>query len=105
MTKFSGLIGYVKTEETSPGIWETVETKKFYKGDLVRNQRRWESSDQLNQNLTVTNEISIVADKFAYENLEAIKWVSVYGSKWKVNSVTLNYPRINLTIGGVYNGG
>ena len=106
MAKFSGLIGYVKTQETSPDIWETVETARQYRGDLVRSQRRWESpADHPNEDLTVSNEISIVADKFAYENLDAIKWAEVYGSKWKVNSVTLNYPRINLTLGGVYNGG
>lgn len=106
MAKFSGLIGYVQTQETSPDIWETVETTRKYRGDLVRSQRRWESpEDHPNEDLNVSNEISIVADKFAYENLNAIKWVEVYGAKWKVNSITLNYPRINLTLGGVYNGG
>ena len=106
MAKFSGLIGYVMTVETSPDIWETVETARRYRGDIVRNQRRWEvTADHINEDLTVTNEISIIADKFATENLNAIKWVEVYGSKWRVNSITLNYPRINLTIGGVYNGG
>lgn len=105
MAKFSGSIGYVKTEETSPGIWDTVETVKKYTGDLIRNQRRWTTEDYPNENLTVSNEISILADKFAYDNLDAIKWVEVMGSKWKVNSVTIDYPRITLTIGGVYNGG
>ena len=105
MAKFHGYIGFVKTEEVSPDIWDTVETKKFYRGDLIRNQRRWENSETINENLTISNEISIVADKFAYENIDAMKWVEVMGAKWKVNSVTIDYPRITLTVGGVYNGG
>lgn len=106
MAKFYGSIGFVKTVETEADVWETVETVKRYCGDLVRNQRRWEDkSDTINENLTVSNEVSIVADKFAYDNLDAMKWVEVMGSKWKVNSVTIDYPRIVLTVGGVYNGG
>ena len=106
MAKFSGRVGYVKTVESIPDIWTTTETVKPYRGDLIRDQRRWEgTADHPNEDLTVSNEVSIVADKFAYENLDAIKWVEVYGAKWKVNSVTLAYPRINLTLGGVYNGG
>lgn len=105
MAKFYGNIGFVKTMETSPDIWETVETVKRYRGDLVRNQRRWEDSESINEDLTISNEISIVADKFAYENIDAMKWVEVMGAKWKVNSVTIDYPRITLTVGGVYNGG
>lgn len=105
MAKFYGSIGFVKTVETSPDIWETVETVKRYRGDLIRNQRRWENGDTVNENLTVSNEVAILADKFANENLDAIKWVEVMGSKWKVNSVTIDYPRITLTVGGVYNGG
>ena len=105
MAKFSGKIGYVKTQETFPGIWDTVETAKKYTGNLIRNQRRWTDNEYPNEDLTLSNEISIIADKFAYDNLDAIKWVEVMGSKWKVNSVTIDYPRITLTIGGVYNGG
>lgn len=105
MAKFYGNIGFVKTMETSPDIWETVETVKRYRGDLVRNQRRWEDSESINEDLAISNEISIVADKFAYENIDAMKWVEVMGAKWKVNSVTIDYPRITLTVGGVYNGG
>lgn len=105
MPKFYGAIGFVKTVETSPGIWEASETVKKYCGDLVRNQRRWEQGEVINEQLTVSNEISIVADKFAKENFDAIKWVEVMGHKWRVNSVTITYPRIVLTVGGVYNGG
>lgn len=105
MAKFYGNIGFVKTVETTQDIWDTVEEPRPYCGDLVRNQRRWENSGSVNEDLTISNEISIVADQFAYDNLNAMKWVEFMGSKWKINSVTVDYPRIVLTIGGVYNGG
>lgn len=105
MAKFYGNVGFVKTVETIPDVWDTVEDPRPYCGDLVRNQRRWDNSNSVNEDLTVSNEISIVADQFAYDNLNAMKWVEFMGSKWKINSVTIAYPRIILTIGGVYNGG
>ena len=105
MAKFYGKIGFVKTAEQEKDIWVTTEDVRSYCGDLVRNQRRWETSNSVNEDLNVSNEVSIVADQFAYDNLNAMKWVEVLGSKWKINSVTIDYPRISLTIGGVYNGG
>lgn len=105
MAKFYGNIGFTKLEETGVDIWEPVETIKPYRGNLNRNQRRWSNGESVNENIDVSNEISIVADDFLNENLGSIKWVEVMGSKWKVNSVTIDYPRVTLTLGGVYNGG
>jgi hypothetical protein len=105
MAKFYGKIGFVTMEETLPDVWEPTETPKDYFGDLVRNQRRWSNGESVNENLDISNEISILLDDFLQENYGAIKWVEVMGQKWKVNSITLEYPRIRLTLGGVYNGG
>ena len=105
MAKFCGTIGFASTVETSPGIWEPIVTPKKYTGDLLRNQRRWERSEHPNEDLNISNEVSILADEFLQSNIGAVKWVEVYGAKWMVNSVTIDYPRITLTLGGVYNGG
>ncbi len=105
MAKFYGNIGFTVQEETAPDIWEPIEKVVPYKGDLRRNQRRWTNGESVNEDLEVSNEISIIADDFIMENLGAVKWAEVMGSKWKVNSVTIDYPRITLTLGGVYNGG
>ena len=104
MAKFYGKVGFVQTVETSPGIWEPVTTPRTYYGDITRNQRRWQSRSEVNEDLNVSNEISILADPFAYENVNAIKWVEFMGSKWLVNWVDIDYPRIKMTLGGVYNG-
>lgn len=76
----------------------------MYYGDLTHNTRRLQSAEQLNDNINVANEISIVADPFANENFHSMRYVEFMGAKWKVTSVEVQYPRLILTMGGVYNG-
>ena len=104
MAKFFGAIGYFVTKETSPGVWEEDISERSYYGDLVRNVRKTQSSDGLNDDINVANEISIVADPFANENFHSMRYVHFMGAKWKIMSVEVQYPRLILTIGGVYNG-
>lgn len=104
MAKFYGAIGYAETVETTPGVWKEQITERKYYGDLIRNTRRLETADQLNDNINVSNEISIVADPFAISNFHSMRYVELMGAKWKVSSVEVRYPRLILTVGGLYNG-
>lgn len=104
MAKFYGTIGYVKTVETEPGMWEEQKTERQYSGELVKNTRRLESSGGVNDNVNISNEVSIVADPYAYENFHAMRYIKFMGAKWKISNVEVRYPRLILTIGGVYNG-
>jgi hypothetical protein len=104
MAKFHGKIGYVQTEETSPGVHSEVITERVYKGDLLRNSQKWENGDNLNPNFNINNRFSIVADAYAYENFPYIRYIYWMGTKWEVNSVTVDRPRLILTVRGVYNG-
>lgn len=104
MAKFYGYVGYVRTVETSPGIWEEVAEERRYSGDITRNTRRWDRSDYLNDDLTINNTISIVSDRFASENIFAMRYVKWMGSCWKITNVEVARPRLILTLGGVYNG-
>lgn len=105
MAKYYGAIGFSHTyeDENSPGDWVTGIVEKKYKGEVLRNKRNWQDSGHLNDNLTIKNEISILADEFAYRNLHEICYVTWLGTKWKVSEIEIQYPRLNLTIGGVYN--
>lgn len=103
MPKWYGKIGYGVTEETSPGVWTEEIVERQYYGDIIRNLRRLETSDQVNDNVSVSNEIGIVSDPYAFENFHSIRWVEFMGSKWKVTSVEVQYPRLLLSLGGVYN--
>ncbi len=102
MARFYGNVGYAKSEETAPGVWEDSITVRPYYGDVIRNTRRWENGEGVNDNLTINNQISIVADAYAYQNFHAIKYVEWMGSKWKVSSADVERPRIILNVGGVY---
>lgn len=105
MAKFFGKVGFAETEETAPGVWTPKVVEREYFGDLTRNIRRYDSAAQLNDNLNVVNEISIVSDPYACQNFHSIRFVEFMGAKWKVMTAEVAYPRLILTIGGVYNGG
>lgn len=105
MAKFYGLIGFTTQVETHPDVWEPIENALPYRGDILRNQRKWTNGESVNEDLDISNEISIVADDFMTENLGAMKWVELMGTKWKITSISLDYPRVTLSLGGVYNGG
>lgn len=104
MAKWFGKIGFAETKETTPGVWEEQITEREYFGDLTRNTRRLQSSENLNDNITVDNEISIVADPFANQNFHAMRYVEFMGTKWKVLTVEVQYPRLILSLGDIYNG-
>lgn len=104
MGKFFGAIGYAETKETAPGVLEEIITERNYKGDVIRNARRLENGEHLNDNVNVNNSISIVADGFAYQNIFSIRYVTWMGARWKVTNVEVQRPRLILTIGGVFNG-
>lgn len=105
MNKWFGKIGYVQEVQTAPSVWTNEETVREYYGDVIRNTSRWSTNhDSTNDDLTINNQISIVTDPFAYQNFHSMKWIEFMDTKWKITSVEPKYPRLILTIGGVYNG-
>ena len=104
MAKYYGEIGFVDTVETSPGIWEEKIIIRHYAGDVTRNTRRYNAvNDQINDNLNISNDISIVADPYASQNFHKIRYITYMGSKWKINNVEVNFPRLILHISDIYN--
>ena len=104
MAKFYGVIGYAVTKETAPGVWTEEIAEQSYYGDLTRNMRRLQDSGDLNDDINVANEISIVADPYANANFHSMRYVAFMGAKWKISKVEVQYPRLILTLGGVCNG-
>lgn len=104
MAKFYGMIGYEITEETEPGIYEEKIVENAYIGDVIKNSRRLQDAGKVNDDITVSNRISIIADPFANNNFHSMRYVEIMGAKWKITEVEVEYPRLILTIGGLYNG-
>ena len=104
MGKWFGRIGYAEQLEATPGVWEEKIVERNYYGDVVRNYRKLEPSGEVNDNINVSMEISIVADPYAIQNFHAMRYIEYMGSLWKLSNVEVNYPRLILQIGGLYNG-
>ena len=105
MAKFYGKIGYIETVEIEPGLWVEQITEHSYYGDVLQNFRKLENSGSVNDNVNVSNRISIVADPYANEHFYAMRYVEFMGTKWKISNVEVQRPRLILSIGGVYNNG
>lgn len=102
--KFYGKIGYGETVETSPGVWEEQITERDYFGDVIRNSNRFQGTNKVNDDLNITNDISIIADPYALKKFCFMRYVIFMGVKWKITNVEVQYPRLIISIGGVYNG-
>lgn len=104
MGKFYGKVGYMITEEIRPSVWLPKEVVKTYYGDSFVPATRWQENGKVNGDISLRNQVSIVADGFAYQNFPFIKYVEWMGTKWSVESIRVERPRLILTLGGVYNG-
>ena len=104
MAKWFGEIGFAETVETSPGVYKEQFTKRKYYGDVIRNSRRLQTTDKVNDDINISNQISIVSDPYAEDHIYAMRYAEFQGAKWKVSDVEVQRPRLLLTLGGLYNG-
>lgn len=104
MAKWFGKIGYAVTSETRPGIWEEVIIERNYYGDMTRNSRRLQATSQVNDDININNELSIISDPYAMNSFHAMRYAEFMGTKWKITNVEVQYPRLILSLGGLYNG-
>lgn len=107
MAKFYGAVGFAESNvETAPGVFRDVVVEHPYYGDIVRNTRQLREDEKVNDDLSTTNSISIVADPYARDHFFAIRFVEWAGTVWKVSNVDASTPpRLILELGGVWNGG
>lgn len=108
MSKWFGKIGFSFRSETSPGIWGETVVERDYYGDLLRVNRQLATNPNVqettNDDIQISNEISIYADPFAYEHFSSMKYITFMGARWKVKTIDVRYPRLILKLGGVYHG-
>lgn len=104
MAKWSGKIGFANHVDAGNDVWTEEIEERSYKGDLLQNFIRNQPANQLNDDLTITNKISIVADPYADQNFPMMRYATIKGVKWKITNVEVLRPRLILTVGGVYNG-
>lgn len=105
MARTSGVIGFGISEEIRPGVWEDSIVERKYRGELLQNYNyRFQTSDQVNDDISLSSKISIVADQYAFKNFHTMRYIEFMGAKWKITSVEPSYPKLILSVGGLYNG-
>ncbi len=107
MAKYCGMIGFRETVETEAGIWEPSITEHRHYGEVIKNYVRnaYEAEyTTTNKTPQCNNTLSILADPYAFENFHNIIYAVYMGTKWTVSNVEVQYPRLLLSLGGVYSG-
>lgn len=105
MPRFYGRIGFVKEDvEVRPSIHESVIEERLYSGELYKNYARIQGAEKPTDDFSINNDISIVADPYALNNFAYMRYIEFMGSLWEVQSVTVEYPRLRISFGGLYHG-
>ena len=104
MAKWYGMIGFADNVEVVPGVWEDDIVEKPYFGELTRNTRKLQDSGEINKNINISNQISILADPYTSDNFYKMRYATFGGTKWTITDVEVEYPRLKLSLGGVWNG-
>ena len=104
MGRYYGRVGYSETVETTPGVWVDKITERNDYGDVIQYRSKWKNGVDLNDDLKVSTIISVLADEYAYEHFSRLKYVEWMGVLWKVIDIAPKRPRLELTLGGEYNG-
>lgn len=102
--KYYGAIGYGETKEIRPGVWEEQIEERAYYGDILRCRQQFQAAGKVNDDMTLTNEFSILADPYALEKYAFMRYIVYGGIRWRINDVELQYPRLIIRVGGVYHG-
>lgn len=103
--KFRGPVGFVEIVEKRPGVKTSEAVEHSYSGDVLKRSIRFHSeSSTVNDSISPSNQISILADPYARNHMGSIRYVKWQGTAWKVTEVSVQHPRLILTLGGAYNG-
>ena len=107
MARYYGRIGFLKAETESdnrPSRYIPQIEERYYGGLLLKNYASQQSSEKPVDDVSLNNDISIVADEYALNNFSSMKYVEFMGTLWEVKSVSVKHPRLHISFGGVYHG-
>jgi len=105
MNKFKGYIGFVSQVEDPPGIFKEEVIERKATGDILKNTQRFSIGDTTNGDIKITNSFSIIGDSYAWKHVADIRYLVWQGNNWTIDSIDMEYPRLIVTLGGLYNNG
>ena len=102
-SRWYGKIGFGITKEVRKGVWKPVIEDREYYGNIISVKKTAEQqSYSTNDNLMINAKISILDDGYLSSNCASIRYVEFMGTLWKVREIAPEYPRLVLTLGGLY---
>lgn len=102
--KYCDNIGFSDKVEVRPTIWEDSNVEKKYFGDVISLGQDYNKTENVNDDVIISAQISIISDDYINHSISKIKYVTLMGSKWKVKNIKPVFPRLIITLGGIYNG-
>lgn len=102
--KFYGPVGFVEVVEKRAGVKSTSPVEFNYTGDVLKRGLQYQSGQSVNDSITPSQQISILSDPYARKHIGSMRYVKWMGTAWKITDVSMQYPRLILTLGGPYNG-
>lgn len=103
MTRYRGTIGIDRgLTETSPGIFKQEIFELVVSGEMRTQQAGW-SDYNINNTLKARHTLSVVTPESTDINFTDVVYIEWKGKKWTVTSVQYKRPRVELTLGGLYN--
>ena len=104
MNRWYGKIGFAEQVETSQSVWTEEITERTYRGDILRNMRRLQDSQQINDDISISNQISVIGDAYMRDQFSNMRWIEFMGAKWKATEVDASQsPRLIITLGSLWN--
>lgn len=104
MTKFRGNIGLNRGPvETDPGIYVQTIDEMEVSGEMRGLGARWQSME-MGDSLSARHVLSIITPEDSIITFTEAVYVLWQGRKWSVVSIEYKRPRIELRLGGLYNG-
>lgn len=106
MTRFWGIIGVDRGPQeraTEPGIYDRVIEDIQVSGELRQTRLTWQQAS-LGEGVRAQHVLSMIAPDDSDINFTEVVYVEWQGRKWAVVSITYKRPRVEFTLGGLYNG-
>lgn len=104
MARTRAIVGYRESVLLAPGSYGEKIVERPLRGTVEKLSQKMEMGEKVNNDLSINNTLSLVADAYAREHFAAIVYVAWMGSLWTVSSVKVERPRLILQMGGIYNG-
>lgn len=105
MAKWYGNIGFAESVETEPGVWIDQIKEVPYYGEILNNKYNLNPYNVTTTDVVISRTISITSDPYAEQNFPSMRYVVLRGTKVKITVIDdTQYPRLLLTLGGLYNG-